>query len=200
MEYFKSKFKFDASTVMRFSQTFSLVTLLVFAVACGSTANETSSQNNTKTQTSLSSANSTVGEVATAVNNDSNSNIQTPQERRLERIEKLRDEAANNAKPTASGMSSRPGPEDSVITTQLTDVAREERTWSKHPILLKVLKIHDGKEGSIKVTLRDGRGFDLPGSSIPQLDQIASSAVLHLVGVTPPTMRQDRSKTKKLGN
>lgn len=185
---------------MRLAPTFSVLMVLVFAAACGSTANETSSQANSPTQTSANAANSTAGDVATAVNNDPNTNVQTPQQRRLERIEKLRDEAANKANPSASGMSSRPGPEDSVITTQLTDVAREERTWSKHPVLLKVLKVHDGKEGSIKVTLRDGRSFDLPGSSIQQLDQIASSAVLHLVGVTPPTMRSDRSGTKKSGN
>lgn len=199
MEYGKGKLKFNASTVMRLAPTFSVLAPLVFAVACGSTAIETGPQANSPTQTSANAANSTVGEVATAVNNDPNSNIQTPQQRRLERIQKLRDEAANKAKPSTSGMSSRPAAEDSVITTQLTDVAREERTWSKHPVLLKVLKIHDGKEGSIKVTLRDGRSFDLPGSSIQQLDQIASSAVLNLVGVTPPSMRPDRSATKKSG-
>lgn len=111
-----------------------------------------------------------------------NANIETASNRFELKREEMRN-AANSASAKPLPMNARPAPEDSTITTQLTDVARETRVWQKHPTLAKVEKIYDGKGSSIKVYLRDGRVIALPGTAIPQLEQIPSATVLTLAGI-----------------
>ncbi|MFL6468969.1 MAG: hypothetical protein ACJ72Z_13510 [Pyrinomonadaceae bacterium] len=125
-----------------------------------------------------------------------NANVDTAANRLRNRVEEMRAAAANNVTTKPVPTNARPAAEDSTITTQLTDVARETRVWKKHPLLAKVEKIYDGKGASIKVYLKDGRVIDLPGTAIAQLDQVASATVLTLAGVTPPNT-QARSKQNK---
>ncbi|MGH9947274.1 MAG: hypothetical protein ACRD6X_08755, partial [Pyrinomonadaceae bacterium] len=107
----------------------------------------------------------------------------TPANRMQKRIDDLRSKSSSNGKTANPGPNVRPAAEDSVITTQLTDVAREVRTWQKHPILLRVEKVYQGENSTIKVVLRDGRLFDKPGKSIPHLDQATAASILQMVGV-----------------
>ncbi len=120
---------------------------------------------------------------------DANSPAAIAKNRTAERLDKLRADAANKPISSTTGVSSRPAPEDSVMLTELKDVARETRIFKKHPVLDKVEKIHDGNEGAVKVFLKDGRTFDRPGNSIERLDQISSVAILQLIGVQATPQR-----------
>ena len=152
-------------------------------VATNSPGKVAKSQRNGTTQNDAP-ANTTAGE--NPILNTENNGVPTATNRVQEKIDRMR-AAASNSVPTApADMNSRPAPEDSVMTTQLTDVARETRVFNKHPLLKKVEKVHDSKGGSIKVYLRDGRVFDLPGTSITQLATLPSLSILQLVGITPP--------------
>lgn len=117
-----------------------------------------------------------------------NSNVETAAMKQAKRLEEIR-AAANAQTQKQVPVNTRPAPEDSVVSTVLTDVARETRVWKKHPTLAKIEKVHDGQNVSIKVFLRDGRVIDLPGTAIVQLDQIPSATVLTLVGVGPTAQK-----------
>lgn len=130
-------------------------------------------------------------------------NVDTAANRRAKKLEEMR-AAANNQPQDAVPVNTRPAPEDSEITTTLTDVAREVRVWKKNPTLAKIEKVYDGQNVSIKVYLRNGRVFDLPGSSIAQLEQIPSATVLTLVGVgsnpQKPSASSQKEVPKKVSN
>ena len=132
-----------------------------------------------------------------------NANVETAAMRKEKRLEEMR-AAANSDPRKAAPVNTRPAPEDSEMTTTLTDVAREVRIWKKHPTLAKVEKIYDGKNVTVKVYLRDGRVIDLPGSSIAQLDQIPAATVLGLAGLGSTTQAnapgKTASRTKKANN
>lgn len=181
---------------------FSVSTMaLVLAVLFGGSCSSTETGQNTSANRSIAkpdSANSGVEAVTTPAGNadaenigPSNVNSQTPMNRVMQRIEQARTEAANKPMPSDSGKNARPAPEDSTITIQLTDVARETRVFNKHPVLLRVEKIHDGKDGAVKIVFRDGRTFDRPGKSITRLDQITTIEILRIAGVATPEPRSD---------
>ena len=123
-----------------------------------------------------------------------NTNIETASNRFESKREQMRN-AANSVAPKPLPVNSRPAPEDSTISTQLTDVARETRVWQKHTVLAKVEKIYDGKGSTIKVYLKDGRVIDLSGTAIPQLEQVSSATVLTLAGITAADARPNETKT-----
>src|SRR5436189_154062 len=79
----------------------------------------------------------------------------------------------------------------------LLSTACSHSVGQKHPTLVKVEKIYDGKGSSIKVYLRDGRLVDLPGTAIPQLDQVPSATVLTLAGINAADARSNETKTKR---
>jgi hypothetical protein len=101
----------------------------------------------------------------------------------MQRIQEIRANANRTGAPNIQSMNARPAPEDSTISTSLTDVAREVRTWKNDPTLAKVEKTYDGGEGSIRVYLRNGKVISLPGKSIAQLSEIPAATVLSLAGV-----------------
>jgi hypothetical protein len=105
----------------------------------------------------------------------------------MQRIEEIRANANRVVAPKIHSMNERPAPEDSTISTTLTDVAREVRTWKKDPVLAKVEKTFDGENSSIKVYLRNGKVIPLPGTSIAQLSDIPAATVLSLAGVKTQT-------------
>ena len=117
--------------------------------------------------------------------NTFNANANRPMDAQMQRLEEMR-KGANRSGRQIPSLNTRPAPEDSTMSTTLTDFARETRTWKKHPILVKVEKVHDGGKGTIKVHLRNGKVVDLPGDAIGQLDQIAAASVLQLAGVSAP--------------
>jgi len=124
----------------------------------------------------------------------------------LQRLEQLRADGANQ-KPSKAVVNTRPAPEDSFMSAQLTDVAREIRTWKKNPVLLRVEKSYSGDGSKVKIVLRDGRVFDVDGKEVANLDQISSVAILQLVGVQPPlpegpkpSVRPDQTTVKKPAN
>ena len=122
-----------------------------------------------------------------------NANVETAAMKQARKLEEMRAAANNQTGKKPVPVNTRPAPEDSEITTSLTDVALEVRVWKKHPTLAKIEKVYDGQNVSIKVYLRDGRIIDLPGSSIAQLDQIPSATVLTLVGVGPTAQKPTAS-------
>ena len=125
-------------------------------------------------------------------------NVETEAMRKARKLEEMRAAANSQSGKKPAPVNVRPAPEDSEITTTLTDVAREVRVWKKHPSLAKIEKIYDGQNISIKVYLRDGRVLDLPGTAIPQLDQVPSDNVLTLVGVAPTAAKSENPVKKSV--
>ena len=80
---------------------------------------------------------------------------------------------------------SRPAPDNSTFSSQLTDVARETRTFQRHPQLLKVEKTIEPGKSSIKVFLRGGKVIDLPGDRIDSLATIPAADIMGLIGAAP---------------
>jgi hypothetical protein len=182
------------NSTLNIFKVFFLLTALVF-VGCGSSETESSSAsaNPAKNANALivNAVNPRV--VNTAANNSVNINANRPMDAQIQRLEEMRS-AANKSGKQIPNLNSRPAPEDSTITTTLTDVAREKRVWKKHPVLLSVEKVFDGGKGSIKVSLRDGRVIDLPGESIAQVDQIFAADVLTLAGIKPAAPKSTTAK------
>jgi hypothetical protein len=127
--------------------------------------------------------------------NVGNANLDTSDA--LKRFEEIRSNS-NKAGKVPASLNSRPAPEDSTITSTLTDVARETRVWNKHPTLAKVEKVFDGGDGSIKVYLKNGKVIALPGNAIMQMDQVTAAGVLSLAGVGSTV--QTETKTKRSVN
>ncbi len=164
-----------------------LVTMLV-SMSCSSCAESTNSKAVNSRSKSNSAANS--NERGSNTPNAETANLNggslppaNTNNRTAERIEKMRANSANAPVSPTAGVSSRPGPEDSVIFTELKDVARETRIFKKHPLLAKVEKTHDGKTIAVKVFLRDGRIIDVPAASVVYLDQMPASTILQVAGV-----------------
>lgn len=182
----------------------SLTSFALGLTSCGSQETASNAQpnlnrtSNTAPQTYINNN----GQGATTNSAENNTNIVTPANRLQTKMEQQQS-AANNQSQKAAPVNTRPAPEDSEITTTLTDVAREVRVWKKHPTLAKIEKTYSGQNISIKVYLRDGRVIDLPGSAIAQLDQIPSATVLTLVGVGPTAQKpsvQKENPLKKASN
>ena len=169
---------------------------LTAAFGCGGSEGNvnTVAVNSRPTANTQNAASSDPASTAFGNANSFNTNISAnrPMDESLAKMKRLRTAANRSGKPIPS-MNSRPAPEDSTISSTLTDVARETRIWKKHPVLAKVEKVFNGGEGSIKVYLRNGKVIDLPGSSITQLDQISAAGVLALAGVAQPNTRQGDS-------
>lgn len=206
MERRKNKSGSNASEILIKVSALILVSV-VFLGGCSSEENTAANTANKKRANSNSqnSAPPVNGEtVATTDPNSANAQPVNAPDRLNEKIEKLRATAANSANTgktsSVKGPPSRPAPEDSTIKAELTDVARETRTFRSHPQILKVEKIHDGKEGAVKVYLRDGRVFDLSGKSIPSLERETTARILQLVGLAPTPQRPSGGKEKKPGN
>lgn len=88
---------------------------------------------------------------------------------------------------TEKAPSSMPAPDDSTFSAELTDIAREVRTFKSHPQLLKVEKtIEPGKQPVIKVFLRGGKIVTLPGDKITNLASVPASSILSAAGINPP--------------
>ena len=171
-----------------------ITTLL--APACSPSDIATNSSNNSSSEVNIAAVanTSSLNGVDPNPNMPANANIESASNRFKIKLEEMRAAAANtSSKPVP--INARSAPEDSTITTQLTDVAREIRVWQKHPTLAKVEKVYDGNGSSIKVYLRDGRVIDLPGTAVPQLDQVPSATVLTLSGITAGASRSNESKT-----
>jgi len=159
----------------------------LFLFACGSSDSETATSTNTNSKP-IATDNASSNGVSTGNSNTQSENINrngnfavSPQ---MQRIQEMRANANRPGAPNIQSMNARPAPEDSTISTTLTDVAREVRTWRKDTVLAKVEKTYDGGDGSIKVYLRNGKVIALPGKSIPQLSEIPAATVLSLAGVT----------------
>ena len=177
----------------------------VLATACGSAdSNVASGSQNSNQTVRFAQPSSAINSDSAGQNtNFSTQNANTANNSRVQQLEQMR-AAANKPGQKVASLNSRPGPEDSTLTSTLTDVARETRVWNKHPTLAKVEKIHDGAEGSIKVYLKNGKVFDLPGKSIEQLYSVPAATVLSLVGVATSTNGETKRVThldpKKPGN
>jgi len=129
------------------------IAITVFGIGCGSAEPVSDSGN---TAGGRSSASSNQQPTATVVNanevNDPNAavaNADSPANKVMRRIEQIRAEAAKKGGDPNAGKITRPGAEDSTITTQLTDFARETRVFHKNPLLMSVEKVHDGKDGMV---------------------------------------------------
>jgi hypothetical protein len=174
------------------------VFFVLVLIGCGSTESNTNTMA-VNTGPNLNSQNASLPNSANANFNSANSfnaNANRPMDAQIQRLEEIRKAANRSGKPIPN-LNSRPAPEDSTITATLTDFARETRTWKKHPVLLKVEKVHDGGNGSIKVYLRSGKVIDLPGKAIGRLDQIQASAILQLAGVESSSAADARARSKK---
>lgn len=138
------------------------------------------------------------GSANTTLNGTNSFNTARPMDAQIQKMEEMR-KAANRAGKTIPSLNSRPAPEDSTMTTTLTDRARETRTWKKHPVLAKVEKIYDG-ESSIKVYLRNGKVIELPGNAIGKLDQIPAASVLEIAGVSAPAAADQKHPRRNTRN
>ena len=203
MERSEGKVKFEAAIGSLRHLVFVMAVLNVAMFLAGCTSAEVatnSSANSAKSNRNGTSQNTTAANVSTVENstaNTGNNNLTVANNRVQEKIDRMRASASNSVSNTPAAMNSRPAPEDSVMTTQLTDVARETRTFNKHPLLKKVEKTYDSKGASIRVYLRDGRIFDLPGNSITQLPTMPSAAILQLVGISSQAAAPTRGKSKE---
>lgn len=179
----------------RIGATFIAVVSAAFAFGCGS-SEPIASNGNGSGPASNRSASVNVNQV-----NDPNASVansETPANKVLTRIEQMRAEAANKPVDQNAGKSVRSAAENSTITTQLTDYARETRVFNRHPTLLSVEKVHDGKDGQVNITMRDGRKITLKGDTVMNLETVTSEEILALVeaGDAPATER-DPNKAKK---
>lgn len=206
MEHGKTEFE-SKSGRRALSLIFSLLLITVIAalgVACGLSEPAGNAGKNSQTQkaTGVNQNDRNSPEVA-AVNTEStngdsvNATSQSATDRTMQRIERLRAEAANKTSSSNAGQVSRPAPEDSTITSQLADVARETRTFKKHRVLLRVEKVNDGKNSALRIFLRDGRTFDRPGTAIPNLSTITAAEILQIAGVGGPATNLGDSPKKK---
>lgn len=197
----RSKIKSDlAAGKVRAGRTSGGLTVffVLLLTGCGSTESNTNTMA-VNTGPNLNSQNASLPNSANANFNSANSfnaNANRPMDAQIQRLEEIRKAANRSGKPIPN-LNSRPAPEDSTITATLTDFARETRTWKKHPVLLKVEKVHDGGNGSIKIYLRSGKVIDLPGKAIGRLDQIQASAILQLAGVESSSAADARARSKK---
>jgi hypothetical protein len=179
----------------------SFATVVAFlAVGCGSAEPTSNSAANSATY----NANRQVAVVANANEvNDPNaavSNAQSPANKVMQRIEQMRAEAANKPNDPNAGKTVRSGPENSTITIQLTDHARETRVFNKHPTLLSVEKVHDGKEGQVNITMRDGRKATLKGDAVLNIETVTSEQILAMVKAAAESTsetKEDLNRTRK---
>lgn len=79
-------------------------------------------------------------------------------------------------------------PEDSEYRSELTDVAREIRTFKNHPQLLKVEKIIEPKKQTVKVYLKDGRVLPADPDKIKSIRYDAAVTFLEAAGLGPKKM------------
>lgn len=161
-----------------------LATLSIFGSACSS-SEVTQINSNSSTNRSANTAN-TDNKTNEITIKDANSgeNVMIPG---------INEPNSNsNAKPLASNQAEkvaapegRPAPDDSVFTTQLTDVGLETRTFKSHPLLKKVERITSPKGKTIKVYLRSGKIVELPGDKLANLSSVPASEILREVGIVP---------------
>lgn len=77
-------------------------------------------------------------------------------------------------------------PEESEYTSELTDVAREVRTFKNHPQLLKVEKTIKSDSQTVKVYLRNGKVVTISPDKVRSIRYDAASSFLAAAGVIPP--------------
>lgn len=80
----------------------------------------------------------------------------------------------------------------------------EQRTFNSHPLLLKVERKTVGETRTIKVTLKDGRVFEIPGEKMEDFNTLDPANILLAVGVQPPRVNRTpppgaEEKTKESG-
>ncbi len=92
----------------------------------------------------------------------------------------------------------RPAPDDSIFTTQLTDVGLETRTFKSDPQLKKVERITSAKGKTIKVYLRSGKVIELQGDKLQNLPSIPASEILKAVGIVLKEQPALPPKSKEL--
>jgi len=93
---------------------------------------------------------------------------------------------ANAKRPEkTAALETRPAPDESVFTTQLTDVGLETRTFKNPPLIKKVEMITSPKGKTIKVYLRSGKIVDLPGDKLANLSSVPASEILREIGIAP---------------
>ena len=156
---------------------------LLLTAACGSSEIESTTKSNAHNR----SGNSSNQNNSSATNNEAqrsetaDANLQSPMNRKLQRIEQLRAKAANSSGEPPLPVTARPAAENSEITVELRDVARETRTFKSHPTILRLEKVSNGRQAAVAVTLKDGRRVELPGESVKSVESVTTAELLRLV-------------------
>lgn len=114
---------------------------------------------------------------------NANTGRPTQIEEKMNKINKLREMAKNQTGPKPTPMRFD-APENSYITQELTDVAKEVRVFRDHPQLARIERIHSPKGVTMKVYLKNGKVVDVDGKAVGALRDASSAKVLELAGVT----------------
>jgi len=124
--------------------------------------------------------------------------LATPRNRRLEAVR----QAGNDPSVPQLDIekilrqSTRPAPENSEFAVALTDILIERRTFSKHPVLVRIEKVTEGEKGTIRVQTKEGKVHELPGESIPALSTVPTSTILSLLKIELPVEPVSGSKPR----
>lgn len=167
------------------SQLLTLFSAITFLLSACSSAKVENSNTGSNSQKLENSGNTASGSQEIAVKNaNTGERIAIPGIN--EPIENKNGEAINQKQPeNVSAPAGKSAPDDSVFTTRLTDVGLETRTFKSEPQLEKVERITSAKGKTIKVYLRNGKVFELPGDQLQNLASIPASEILKAVGILP---------------
>ncbi len=114
---------------------------------------------------------------------------------KLERLNKLRAAANQPGSHPPAKPAPIEAPENSYFIAELTDVAKETRVFRDHPQLRKVERIHDGKNQTIRVYLKNGKVVTLPGDKIESISKASSAVILNAAGVRVERGTGDKAKS-----
>jgi len=181
---------------MRYKLFIFLAVLLFLTAACSSDEVVRTNTNNNAAQPANTAVIENNSTEITVKNTNSGEKVMIPGIN-----EPIDNTAANsNTKPEKiKAPEGRPAPDDSVFTTQLTDVGLETRTFKNHPLLNKVERITSPKGKTIKVYLRSGKIVELPGDKLANISSIPASEILKAVGIAPKEMPGLPSKSLNSG-
>jgi len=80
----------------------------------------------------------------------------------------------------------RPAPDNSTISTTLTDVATETRQFRSHPQINKVERVTDTNGSRVKIYLKNGKVVDADPNRFRQIANVSVNEFILAAGLTPP--------------
>ena len=183
---------------------FFIITILIVFSGCSSNTEKNTTVNggansnapNTN-QTNVNSAAATNSNTAELQSYNGTQNVNPNDFIRSNSSRKI---VSGKADQNQAGISSRPAPDDSTITSGSRGMLfYEARTFKSNPVLSKVEKIMDGKTTVYKVYLKNGKVLDAPADQMTNYAALAPANILEIIGMSPkpPAAPQTRTDEKK---